>query len=70
MESKEKNVVRILSTAYLYRKNHSFPTKEEINAEMERRERWLKLIDDKYSGEEGFLQVLREIYNDPPDNFT
>lgn len=58
MESKEKNIIRILSISYLYRKNHSFPTKEEVNAEMERRERWLKSIDDKYSGEEGSLRVL------------
>lgn len=70
MESSEaKNIIKILSTAYLYKKTGKLPEQEEVNKEMKRRECWLESLFNKYSGEEGFKIALQEIYNDPPEEY-
>lgn len=66
-----KNIIKVLSTAYLYRKKEIMPTQGEISDEMKRREHWLDQMLKKYPGSarEAFVVAAQEIYNDPPEDF-
>lgn len=70
MPEEFKKIVEILGTAYLYRKAGIFPSQKNINSELQRREKWLKSIQKKYSGEEAFKKISKEIWMDPPQNFN
>lgn len=70
MEPKEvKQVMTILSTSYLLKKNGDFPTEKEIENELERRKGYISSFWKNPGGEAGFHKSMKELWLDPPEDF-